>query len=107
MSNVTKEEFEGIVRLVCDVYRVTPEQLLGRNRWQPLGEARQVAMTIVRKRGASFHEAGRMFDRDHGTILHACRNIANRVETDRHTKARWEYVKHLAKEPMPGEEGLK
>jgi len=107
MSIVTKEEFEGIVRIVCDVYRVTPKQLLGRSRFQHLAEARQVAMTIVKKRGTTYQEAGRMFDRDHGTVLHACRNIAARIETDRHAKARWEYVKHLAKEPMPGEEDVK
>ena len=107
MSIVTKEEFEGIVRLVCDVYRVTPKQLLGRSRFQHLAEARQVAMTIVRKRGTTYQEAGRMFDRDHGTVLHACRSITARVETDRHTYARWQTLKHLAEEPMPGEEDVK
>jgi chromosomal replication initiator protein len=107
MSIVSKEEFEGIVRIVCDVYRVTPKLLLGRERWQPLVEARQIAMVIVRNRGMTYQRTGKMFDRDHGTIIHACRNIANRIETDRHAKARWEYVKHLAREPMPGEEDVK
>jgi chromosomal replication initiation ATPase DnaA len=107
MSIVSKEEFEGIVRSVCDVYRVTPRLLLSRQRWQPLVEARQVAMTIVRKRGSTYSHAAKFFDRDHGTILYACRMIANRIEEDRFTRARWESLKHLAVEPMPGEEEVK
>jgi chromosomal replication initiation ATPase DnaA len=107
MSIVSKEEFEGIVRNVCEVYRVTPELLLGRGRWQPLVEARQVAMTIVRKRGSTFTNTAAFFNRNHGTIIHACRIIADRIEEDRFTRARWQSLKHLAVEPMPGREAVK
>lgn len=107
MSIVSEQEFDGIIRSVCEVYRITPELLLGRKRWQPVAEARQMAMTILSHRGLSSTRAGQLFKRDHGTILHAVKATTDRLQVDRHARARWKMLKHLAVEPLPGQEGLK
>lgn len=63
-----------ICKVVCDHYGVTLDDLFSTRRWQPLARARQDAMCLIRRLvGLSYPQIGRIFDRDHTTVLYACR----------------------------------
>ncbi len=65
------------MKVVCEHYRVTVDQLKSKRRTQDLALARQVAMYIAREVvGATLTQIGRAFgDRDHTTVMHACKKI--------------------------------
>jgi chromosomal replication initiator protein len=65
------------MKVVCEHYRVTVDQLKSKRRTQDLALARQVAMYIAREIvGATLTQIGRAFgDRDHTTVMHACKKI--------------------------------
>lgn len=59
-----------------------PDRLLDRDRSAPLVWQRQLAMYLATQlTGRSLPAIGRVFDRDHTTILHARKCMADRVQT--------------------------
>jgi len=73
----------GAMKVVCEHYRVTVDQLKSKRRTQDLALARQVAMYIARENvGATLTQIGRAFGgRDHTTVMHACKKI-NKLRRD-------------------------
>lgn len=72
-----------IQRAVCRHYGVMLADMLSPSRNAAISLPRQVAGYICRrltKRG--YPELGQRFDRDHSTIVHGCRKISERVQTD-------------------------
>jgi chromosomal replication initiator protein len=71
----------GITRIVERVARafdVSPKEILGPSRQRLVLTARQVAMTLVRElAGLSLPQIGAAFGRDHTTVLHAVRKVAD------------------------------
>lgn len=64
--------FDVVVAATKRTFGFTQEQLLGRSRTQSLAWARQIAMTALREQfGLSSPEVAALFQRDHGTVLHA------------------------------------
>jgi chromosomal replication initiation ATPase DnaA len=91
-----KQQFEGIIRGVAEVYRVTPEEILGRSRFEPIAEARQVAMVITwRSLNGAWSKTGRLFKRHHGTVMHAKSAVERRVMSDPLSLARWKEARGL------------
>jgi chromosomal replication initiator protein len=70
---------------------LTLGELRGKSRRQAIAEARSLAMFLTRRlTGVSYAEIGRYFgNRDHTTVLHACRKVARIIDRD-------EYVRQLA-----------
>ena len=65
-----------IVDNVCDFYGLTTAQVKGKCRLRGYVKARFVAIYIVRKRtGLTLKEIGRLFHRDHTSIIHAVQTI--------------------------------
>jgi len=65
-----------IIESVCDFYGLTQAQVKGRCRLRSYVKARFVCMYLLRKRtGLTLAEVGRMFHRDHTSIIHACQTI--------------------------------
>lgn len=63
---------EGIQKLVCKYYKLTPEQLLSRSRKRAIAQPRQIAMFLARRyTDQSLLAIGRRFNRYHATTLHA------------------------------------
>ena len=61
-----------VVARVADVYGVTLTEVMGRSRRRPIVSARHAAMRAVSAEfGDSSAEIGRLFNRDHTTVLHA------------------------------------
>jgi chromosomal replication initiation ATPase DnaA len=63
-----------IMRVVAERYGLTPADLLVADKTQPAATARQLAMRLMREMGNySYPDIGRVFNRDHTTVMHACR----------------------------------
>ncbi len=74
---------DKIVELVAREWKITQEDLLGRDRSQKVAEPRQVAMYLMRKEtDASLPQIGEALGgRDHTTVMYAIEKIANQIET--------------------------
>lgn len=73
-----------VVAVVAAVFRVPSREIMGRLRLQEIALARQVCMYLLRETTTwSQTEIGAAFLRDHGTVLHATRAVANACATDK------------------------
>jgi chromosomal replication initiator protein len=67
-----------IQKVVCEYYDITQSDLLGKSREQRIAMPRQMAIYLIRKlTDSSATETGKIFNRTHATILHACNAINN------------------------------
>ena len=75
---------ERILAAVSERFGVRPETLAGKRRTQTIALPRQVAMYLMRHlTEMSLVEIGREFGgRDHSTVIHACRQVAERIQHD-------------------------
>lgn len=68
-----------IRRAVAAHYGLTDADMVSHDRHRRLARPRQVAMYLARElTGRSYPELGRMFNRDHSTVVHARDCIAHR-----------------------------
>ena len=75
-NSIIKLSCTDIQKAVCDYYDISMQDLNGKGREQHLAIARQVAVFLCRKlTDCSATEVGRIFNRTHATILHACKSI--------------------------------
>jgi chromosomal replication initiator protein len=75
---------EQVVALVADKFKVTVDQLIGRDRSRDIALPRQVAMYLLRREvNVSLPQIGvALGGRDHTTVMYAIDQIANKIETD-------------------------
>jgi chromosomal replication initiator protein len=75
---------EQVVALVASKFKVTVEQLTGRDRSREIALPRQVAMYLLRREvNVSLPQIGEALGgRDHTTVMYAIQQIANKIETD-------------------------
>lgn len=74
--------FERVVQVVACEYGIRTYAMFSRVRVERLAEARQVAMFICRKQPESkLQVIGRFFRRHHGTVIHACRRVKDRIDS--------------------------
>lgn len=72
-----------IIQRVCATFDITRKELLGASRLRRVLVPRQVAMYLARRSGKlSWPRIGAAFDRDHTTVMHACRKVEEAVKTD-------------------------
>lgn len=62
-------EIEQIINKICDNYLVTKEEVISKSRHRRFSKARHHIFYEMRKRGMSFNQIGRIFGRDHTTIV--------------------------------------
>ena len=97
----------AILAKVAAVYGVRVRDIYARDRHACVAEARQVAMTLLVNRGGTYAGIGKALAcpqgraRDHGTVLHARRKIAQLIETDKRTALKWSLLKHLGDPDIP------
>ena len=74
---------ENIQRVVADYYKLKVSDLLSKRRTRSIARPRQVAMCLAKElTNHSLPEIGDMFGgRDHTTVLHACRKVADLRES--------------------------
>jgi chromosomal replication initiator protein len=75
---------DQVVALVADKFKVTVDQLIGRDRSREIALPRQVAMYLLRRESnVSLPQIGEALGgRDHTTVMYAIQQIANKIETD-------------------------
>jgi len=67
-----KEKLMVIFELIENKFKFTKAQIITKDRHRPLADIRQIAMVIAYKcTKMSLPELGRVFKRDHSTVLHA------------------------------------
>lgn len=83
----------SIIAEVCDYYGVTPREICSKSRRRPIVRYRQMACYLAKRLTIrSYPEIGRKIgDRDHSTVIHACRVIDNLIERDADLKGDVEY----------------
>jgi chromosomal replication initiator protein len=83
-SNKTAVTPELVMKAVAERFQLTPADLIGRKRDRATALARQVAMHLLKEAGnCSLAQIGLEFGhRDHATVIHACRKIANDMDND-------------------------
>lgn len=74
---------EIIVAKVAETYGVPLEALYSANRSATTATARMLAMYLIRHlTHRSTVEVGEIFEREHSTVVHACKTIRGLMETD-------------------------
>ncbi|NPB06252.1 MAG: ATP-binding protein [Aquificae bacterium] len=75
---------ERLVAFVAGYYGLGAAELLSERRSRRVSEAKQVAMYLCRKvLGASVIEIGRVFGKNHSTVVHAIKRVEERRKRDR------------------------
>jgi Bacterial dnaA protein helix-turn-helix len=79
--------FNEIQQIVCNGEGRLPAALQGKTRKREIVFCRQVIMYFLRqfsdKDSVSLAMIGRVFNKDHATVLHSCKTIKNLIDTDK------------------------
>src|SRR5690554_6608041 len=97
VKNVKREiSIDYIQKVVSDYFKLDVETLQSKTRKRHIVQARQLAMFFAKKyTKSSLQNIGSQIgDRDHATVLHACKTVDNLVETDKQFK---KYVEDINK----------
>jgi chromosomal replication initiator protein len=82
-----------IIDTVASFYGVKLGDLMGKRRLKQLVTPRHVSMFLVREHTElSFPEIGRVFDRDHATVQHACKKLRAGVKSDADLRSQVEAI---------------
>ena len=93
-ETLTKVTLDQIQKKVADFYQIRFSELIGRRRTSAIVFPRQVAMYIGRTLTSDPLKAiGDAFGgRDHGTVIHACKQVENMMEQDGSVKRGVDYL---------------
>ena len=74
-----------IVSIICDASLITIEELQSeKSRKREYVEAKQLHMTIMHKMfGFTLVMAGKIYNKDHATVLHSVKTVINLLQTDK------------------------
>lgn len=73
-----------IVIKVSRIWNIHALEIFTRSRVREITEARQVSMYLTLKKfNYSLHETGKLFTRDHATVLHSKRKVEDLFDVDR------------------------
>jgi chromosomal replication initiator protein len=97
VKNNTREiSIDFIQKVVCDYFDINIDMLNSKTRKREIVQARQLSMYFAKKlTKASLATIGlHCGNKDHATVLHACRTVNNLIDTDKQFKV---YVDELEK----------
>jgi chromosomal replication initiator protein len=96
-----KTGIEDIQRKIAEFYKLDVKDLHSQERSRRVARPRQVAMYLARELTMrSLPEIGRRFgDRDHTTVLHACRRITSLCASDANLKQEVDFLKQVLSKP--------
>ena len=86
VKNTSREiSIDYIQKIVCDYFNIPIELINSKTRKREIVQARQLAMYFSKKHTkSSLANIGlHCGNKDHATVLHACRTVNNLVETDK------------------------
>jgi chromosomal replication initiator protein len=97
VKNTTKEiSIDYIQKIICDYFNLPIESINSKTRKREIVQARQLAMYFAKKHTKSSLATIGLHcgNKDHATVLHACRTVVNLIETDKQFRG---YVEDLEK----------
>ncbi len=97
VKNTTKEiSIDYIQKVVCDYFNIPVDMINSKTRKREIVQARQLAMFFSKRMTKSSLASIGLHcgNKDHATVLHACRTVNNLIETDKQFKL---YVDELEK----------
>ncbi len=97
VKNVKREvSIDYIQKVVSDYFQLDMETLQSKTRKRDVVQARQLAMFFAKKftKSSLATIGSQIGDRDHATVLHACKTVDNLVATDKQFK---KYVEDIHK----------
>ncbi len=76
---------DKIQDIVCEHFNLSPDTLISKSRKREIVQARQITMYLAKYHTReSLQNIGRKIgDRDHATVLHACKTVSNLMDTDK------------------------
>ena len=88
---------DHIQKKVAEYYQISFSEILGRKRTNKIAFPRQVAMYLSRTlTNVPLKAIGDAFGgRDHGTVIHACKQVENMMEQDGTIKRSVDYLGNL------------
>ena len=95
VKNVRKEiSIDYIQKVVSDYFEMDIETLCSKSRKRNIVQARQIAMFFAKKytKSSLANIGSQIGNRDHATVLHACKTVDNLLETDKEFKAHFEDI---------------
>ncbi len=82
-----------IIDLVCRYFKVSKEDLTSKKRQRKITFSRQVAMYLCRRfTDESLQSIGKLFNKDHATVVYAIKNINKKLSLPGPTKYQIEYL---------------
>ncbi len=99
-SNAREITIEYIQKVVCDYLQLPVETIQDTSRKREIVQARQLSMYFAKKiTKSSLAVIGMQCgNKDHATVLHACKTIDNLRQTDRHMRAMIDELEKKLKE---------
>jgi chromosomal replication initiator protein len=97
VKNTAREiSIDFIQKIVCDYFDIPVDAINSKTRKRDIVQARQLAMYYSKKHTkASLATIGlHCGNKDHATVLHACRTVNNLIETDKQFRT---YVEEIEK----------
>nr|WP_297308834.1 chromosomal replication initiator protein DnaA [uncultured Flavobacterium sp.] len=95
VKNVKKDiSIDYIQKIVSDYFSLDVETLCSKTRKRHIVQARQLAMFFAKKytKSSLANIGSQTGDRDHATVLHACKTVDNLIETDKQFKGYFEDI---------------
>ena len=87
--------FELITETVCSHYNSDVDLLYGKSRKREISDARQVVMYLAKKlTQLSSTNIGLRLSRNHATVLHACKNIEERLSVEKDLREELEAIEN-------------
>lgn len=85
----TRVKTDNIIADVCQVYGIELADLISKRRHRILVEPRQVLFYILHKKlNIPCVTVGKMFNKNHATVLHGAKNILNWMDNDQELSKR-------------------
>lgn len=73
------EEAHRIIEVICHYYELPYKAIVGKERYPRLVIVRHIAMHFIKeKTDLSLVDIGKIFDRDHTTIIYSLRNVESK-----------------------------
>ena len=97
VKSTTREiSIDFIQKIVCDYFNLPVEALLSKTRKREIVQARQIAMYFskVLTKASLATIGAQIGNKDHATVLHACKTVNNLLDTDKRFKT---YVDEIEK----------
>ncbi len=86
--------FEYMVETVANFYHVDVEDIYGKSRKREISDARQVLMYFAKTLGQiSSTNIGLRLQRNHATVLHACKQVEQRLSVEKSFREEIEQIK--------------